>query len=104
VAIKNNPDVSGKAYFISNGEPVLLWNFINMILIKGGLEPVNKSVSVRTAFIFSALTELFYKIFMIKKEPPLTWFLVHELSRSHWFDISAARKLLDYNPAQINLS
>lgn len=66
-AIKNNPEVSGKAYFISNGDPVLLWDFINMILKKGELEPINKSVPVRTAFLFSVLTELFYKIFMIKK-------------------------------------
>jgi nucleoside-diphosphate-sugar epimerase len=94
----DNPGVSGKTYFISNGEPVLLWDFINMILKNAGIEPINKTVSVRTAFVFSLLAELFHKIPMIKKEPRLTRFLVHELSKSHWFDISASRKHLNYFP------
>jgi nucleoside-diphosphate-sugar epimerase len=97
-AIKTNPEASGKAYFISNGEPVYLWDHINLILKDAGIKPVTKSVPENVAYTFSALTELFYKIPMIKKEPRLTRFLVLELSRSHWFDISAARKMLDYNP------
>jgi 2-alkyl-3-oxoalkanoate reductase len=97
-AIKNNPDASGKAYFISNGKPVFLWDHINSVLEAAGINPVSKSVPESVAYIFSAFTELIYKILMIKKEPRLTRFLVLELSRSHWFDISAARKILGYNP------
>jgi len=97
-AIKTNPEASGKAYFISNGEPVFLWDHINSILKEAGLKPVTKSIPERVAYIFSAFIEFFYKILMIKKEPRLTRFLVLELSRSHWFDISAARKTLIYNP------
>ena len=97
-AIRNNPDASGKAYFISNGEPVFLWEHINIILKDAGINPITKAVPERAAYIFSVLMEFFYNILMIKKEPRLTRFLVRELSRSHWFDISAARKMLDYNP------
>jgi nucleoside-diphosphate-sugar epimerase len=97
-AIQINPGVSGKAYFISNGEPVFLWDVINLILENEGIEPVKKSVPERTTYLFSLLTETIYKLFMIKKEPFLTRFLVRELSRSHWFDINSARNLLGYNP------
>lgn len=103
-AIMKNPDVSGKAYFISNGEPVLLWDFINEVLKNAGLEPINKSVPVKAALIYSAVTEMFHKIFRIKQEPRLTRFLVYELAKSHWFDIDASRKLLNYNPEISNLA
>jgi 2-alkyl-3-oxoalkanoate reductase len=94
----DNPEVSGKAYFISNGEPVFMWDFIKMVLKRAGIEPITKNVSVRTVFVFSLLSELFHKILMEKREPRLTRFLVHELSRSHWFDISNSRKFLNYYP------
>jgi 2-alkyl-3-oxoalkanoate reductase len=101
-AIKSNPEASGKAYFISNGEPVYLWDHINLILKDAGIKPVTKSVPENVAYFFSALTEFFYKILIIKKEPRLTRFLVRELSRSHWFNISAARKMLGYKPEKQN--
>ncbi len=103
-AIKTNPDASGRAFFISNGEPVFLWDQINSILKEAGLKPVTKSIPESVAYIFSAFMEFFYKILMIKKEPRLTRFLVQELSRSHWFDISAARKMLGYNPEKMNIN
>jgi nucleoside-diphosphate-sugar epimerase len=101
-AIIKNPEASGKAYFISDGEPVILWDQINIILKDAGLKPVTKSMPEKTAYIFAALSEFLYKIFRIKKEPRLTRFLVRELSRSHWFDISAARKMLNYEPVRLS--
>lgn len=101
-AIISKPDVSGKAYFISNGEPVVLWDFLNEILKRSGIEPVRRSISARTAFIYGALTEVYHNLFSFNKEPGLTTFLVQELSKSHWFNISAARKLLNYNPVLSN--
>ena len=69
-----------------------------MILEKTGIETINKAVPAKTAYVFSLLSEVFYKIFKINKEPRLTRFLVHELSKSHWFNINSARNLLDYCP------
>jgi len=102
-AIKENPEVSGKAYFITNGEPVLLWDFLNKILGISGLKPVKKSVHVRVAFLLSILSEALHRTVLKNHEPTLTRFLVKELTRSHWFDISNARKLLNYNPAISNI-
>ena len=97
-AIKQNPNAAGKAYFITNGEPLPVWDFINGILKSACLPAVENSVSFRTALIAAGFLELVYKTFAIKKEPHLTRFLVHELCASHWFDIDAARKELGYVP------
>jgi len=97
-AIKRKPEVAGKAYFITNNEPIPVCDFINGILESACLPPVEISVSFRTALMAAAILELFYKTFAIKKEPHLTRFLVHELCASHWFEINAARKELDYVP------
>ncbi|MCU0455112.1 MAG: NAD-dependent epimerase/dehydratase family protein [Bacteroidales bacterium] len=93
---------SGKAYFISNGEPVLLWDLINTILKGAGLDPVRKSISVRSALALSYTAEALNKIFRIKKEPVLTRFAVYELAKSHWFNITSARELLNYTPETSN--
>ncbi|HBE42030.1 MAG TPA: 3-beta hydroxysteroid dehydrogenase [Bacteroidales bacterium] len=101
-AIINNPDATGKAYFITNGEPVLLWDFLDIILQSSGLEPLKKRVPVWTATIISHVAEVFHRIFMNDQET-LTPFIVSELTRSHWFDISRARRLLDYEPVISNI-
>ena len=98
----NNPSVTGEAYFITNGEPVLLWDFLDMILQASGLEPLKKKVPVPAAILISHISEVFQKIFPNEKET-LTPFIVGELTRSHWFDISKARRLLNYDPEISNL-
>lgn len=102
-AIMKNPEASGRSYFITNGEPVLLWDFIDMILTRAGLEPVKRSVPEWIALPLSVFTETVHKLFQIKRESLITRFLVKELSGSHWFDIRNARKFLNYNPEISNI-
>lgn len=97
-AIQQNPEAAGKSFFITNGEPLPVWDFINDILKSASIAPVENSVSFKTALMAATILELFYKTFAIKKEPRLTRFLVHELCTSHWFDISAASTQLGYVP------
>jgi nucleoside-diphosphate-sugar epimerase len=89
---------AGRAYFISNGEPRPLWNIVNGILRAAGLQAVTRSIS-RPVAIFAALSmEAVYRIMRIKAEPRLTRFVLSELTHAHWFDISAARRDLGYEP------
>jgi nucleoside-diphosphate-sugar epimerase len=46
-----------------------------------------------------AFLEFVYKILGIRSEPKMTRFVAKELSTSHWYDISAAKKDLGYYPA-----
>ena len=90
--------VAGKAYFISNGEPVKLWEMVNKILAAGDVEPVTKSVSPQAAYTIGTICEKIWDWFRLPGEPPMTRFVAKELATSHWFDISAAKRDFGYQP------
>jgi nucleoside-diphosphate-sugar epimerase len=92
-------DCAGKGYFISNGEPVLLWDFLNRILTDAGLSPVTRSLPTALAKIGAFALEKSYRLLRLSAEPPTTRFVVSQLSTSHWYDISAAKRDLGYAPA-----
>jgi nucleoside-diphosphate-sugar epimerase len=88
----------GKAYLISQGEPVNCWQWIDQVLALAALPPVQKSISQVAARRAGAVCEFVYRSLQLKGDPPMTRFLAAQLSTSHWFDISAARKELGYQP------
>ena len=90
--------VAGKAYFISNGEPVELWPFIDRILAAGGLPPLTRTISAWKARLAGRLLEWMYWGLHLPGEPPMTRFVASQLSTAHWYDITAARTDLGYEP------
>lgn len=90
--------VAGKAYFISNGEPLPLWEMVNRILAAGGVAPVKGSISPKTAYAIGTICEKLWGWFKLAGEPPMTRFVAKELATAHWFDISAARRDFGYQP------
>jgi len=97
-ALARNPDLSGNIYFISQDQPVNLWQMVDNILACAGVPPVKGAVSARSAVAAGAVFECFFSLLKIEKEPPMTSFAARELSTSHWFDISRAKKDLGYRP------
>jgi nucleoside-diphosphate-sugar epimerase len=90
--------IAGRAFFISNGEPVPLWEMVDRILAAAGLPPVKGSVSPGAALALGAICEKIWKILRLSGEPPMTRFVAREMATAHWFDISAARRDLSYEP------
>lgn len=90
--------VAGKAYFLSQGEPEPLWDFVNRVLALAGLPPVKRTVSPRLAVAAGAALEGVYRLFRLRGEPPMTRFVARQLSTAHWFDLSAARRDFGYAP------
>jgi nucleoside-diphosphate-sugar epimerase len=90
--------VAGKCYFISNGEPLPLWDMVNRILAAADVPPVSRSISPKLAFAIGCLCEGLWSLFRLSGEPPMTRFVAHELASAHWFDISAARRDFGYSP------
>lgn len=88
----------GKAYFLSQGEPVVLWPWINSLLERIGERPLRKSISARAAYTAGAVAEVLWKLLPLRGEPPMTRFVAVELSKSHWFSIEAARSDFAYQP------
>ncbi len=90
--------VAGRAYFITQDEPLPGPQFINDMLDAVGLPPVTRSVSATFARSAAAIVESLWKLLRLYSEPPITRYLVSQLSTAHWYDISAARRDLGYQP------
>lgn len=88
----------GRAYFITNGEPVVLWEWINGLLTALGEPPVTQRISLRAARAIGCACEAAWSVLPLASEPPMTRFIATELATDHWFDISAARRDLGYVP------
>lgn len=88
----------GRAYFIGQEQPVLMWQFIDELLKESQLPPVRGNISPATALRIATLLERIYRTARIDHEPPLTRMVVQQMSMSHWFDHSAARRDFGYVP------
>ncbi len=97
---KLQPDaaIAGKTYFISNDQPMLLVDIVNKMLDSAAIAPLKKRVPIGFAFGVATLLEFVYTALKIEQEPLLTRFLVRQLSAAHWFNISAAKRDLGYQP------
>ena len=96
--LAQNPAISGNTYFISQDDPVPVWDMINAILQAAGLEPISGRVPYRAAWTVGAVLEFFYRTFHLAGEPKMTRFLADAVAKSHWFDIRAAKQDLGYSP------
>ena len=96
--LEEGSPVAGSAYFISQGEPINPWEFINRILSIYGAPKVTKKIPLALAYGAGAALEVIYKVMGKTDEPMMTRFLALELAKSHWFNIDKARSELGYNP------
>ncbi len=96
--LQENPALSGNIYFASQDDPISKWKLANAFFEIAGKPPIKGHISARTAFIAGAFFEFVYKLFGVKKDPPMTKFAAVELATSHWFNITKAKKELGYVP------
>jgi nucleoside-diphosphate-sugar epimerase len=90
--------VSGRAYFISDGDPIGVWTMANRMLEAAGAPKAGKPVPAWLAYALGATLEAVHSVLRIEREPLMTRFAVSELTHAQWFDISAARRDLGYSP------
>jgi len=89
---------SGKPYFISQGKPVNLWNWINDLFSTMGVPRVTSSIPESFAFVMGGVLESFHTLVRSRNEPKMTRFLAEQLAKSHYFSIANAQKDLGYEP------
>ena len=89
---------AGKAYFISQGTPVHPERWVSSILQAVGVPAVHKRVPVGVAYAMGAVMEAAWSVLPLKGEPLMTRFVAAQLGTSHWYDLSAARRDLGYEP------
>lgn len=94
---------AGKAYFLSNDEPLPVKEIVNRLIACAGLPPCNQHIPIGIAYAIGALMELAYSVLPLKGEPLLTRFVVSQLSTAHWFDLTAAKRDLGYR-AEVSIT
>ena len=98
-ALKDKPELSGNHYFIGQERPVNLWDFINQILEKKNLRPVDGHISFQVSYFLGAVFEAIYKLLGIyRPEPPMTRFVAMQLAKSHFFSHQKAHNDFGYTP------
>ena len=98
-ALEEHPAAGGRAYFVSQGTPVPLWEWIGRVLALHGLPPVRRRVPLAVARALATVAEGVWWTCGLATDPPLTRFLAEEMATDHYFDIGAARRDLGYEPS-----
>lgn len=93
---KENSQSAGKAYFLSNDEPILMAEMLNNILSAANLPKVTARVSSQLAYVVGTLLEWWYLRTGNTNEPIMTRFVAKQLSTSHYFNIRAAKQDFNY--------
>ena len=92
----NTQDAGGRAYFITQDEPVNCWQWIGQICELAGVSPPTRRIGYRTAYRLGATLEAIYGVTGRTNEPPMTRFVAGQLAKDHYFDISSAKQRLGY--------
>ncbi len=96
--LETSATAAGEAYFISQGEPVNLWDWVDELFGLFKVEPIRKKVPYVVAYLGGAFLEALYGLLSIQNEPKMTRFLAEQLAKSHYFSIEKARDELGYEP------
>jgi len=87
---------AGKAYFIAQQKPVRLWTWINELLERLDIPPVERRVPFGFAYGAGAVMESVWKTLRLASEPRMTRFVALQLARSHSYDMTPAREDFGY--------
>jgi nucleoside-diphosphate-sugar epimerase len=89
---------AGRAYFISNGEPLPTGVLVNRMLEAAGAPAVTKTIPPFVAYLAGCVAEAAHAIFRRQGEPRITRFVARQMMTSHFYDIRAAKRDLGYEP------
>jgi 2-alkyl-3-oxoalkanoate reductase len=89
---------AGRAYFISNGEPLPMRELLNALLRAARAPEVHATIPFRVAYAVGAACEALWPLLRLSGEPPMTRFLAEQLSTPHWYDMAPATRDFGYVP------
>lgn len=78
----------GRAFFVSNREPVRLWDWVNGLLTATGRAPITRRVPASVAYGAGAVLESLHRVLRRPGEPRMTRFVARQLSTSHTYDLA----------------
>lgn len=97
-ALDAAPELAGRAFVVSNGEPRTVHELIARITDALNIEWSPRSVPARAAVAGGAAAEALWERTGRADEPPMTAFGAEQLSTAHWFDQRITRDALRWVP------
>jgi nucleoside-diphosphate-sugar epimerase len=97
-AIDRAPELGGRAFVVTNGEPRPVRELLNRIVRSAGLEPTRLRVPYHAARGGGFVAERIWERRGSAEDPPMTSFLAEQLGRAHWFDQRETRVALGWEP------
>jgi 2-alkyl-3-oxoalkanoate reductase len=88
----------GKAYFISDGDVINLWQWLSDLMVSLGLPKLQQGPSAQKALLLARIVEWVYRNFRLSGEPPLTRFVAEHMIFPHYYSIEAAKRDFGYSP------
>jgi 2-alkyl-3-oxoalkanoate reductase len=92
-ALDRAPQVAGRVFVVSNGEPRPIAELVASICAAAGARVPRAAVPAAVARAAGAVVERLFP-----HDPPMTRFLAEQLSTAHWFDQRATRAALGWVP------
>lgn len=92
--------VCGQAYFVTNGEPMAFFDFIEKLIVEMGHPPIRGKVPYWLAYLVAAVVEGVDTLRggTLNSEGGLSRFAVRYMVTHHYFSIAKARRDLDWEP------
>ena len=90
----------GQAFFITNGEPIAFWDFVDKVLVGLNQKPTKGRIPFFLAYGVATIAETL-GVLLAKSAGPedgLTRFAIRYMCTHHYFSIQKAKELLDYEP------
>lgn len=87
---------AGRAYFVNQAEPVVLWAWIVALLERLSIPSPQRRLSARIAYATGSACEALWSLAGRSSEPPLTRFVARQLSSTHTYDLAPAQQAFGY--------
>jgi sterol-4alpha-carboxylate 3-dehydrogenase (decarboxylating) len=99
-ALDSNGSVSGQAYFVTNGEPLPFFEFVERLLVALGYGPIRRRIPYWVAYAGAGIAEGFHAVVRrgVVPEDGLSRFAVRYLNTHHYFRIDKASRDLHWRP------
>ena len=92
--------ISGEAFFITNGEPIAFFEFVERVLAATGHPKIVGRVPAWVAYLTATFVELYYQLISrdIVPEDGMSRFAIQYLTTHHYFSSQKAQRLLQWRP------
>lgn len=93
------PTAHGEALVVSGGEPRPVVEILERVCRAAGVPPPRRHVPVRAGRWAGTAVDAVWSVTGRTDTPPMTRFLVDQLTTSHWFDQRRTRAVLRWRPS-----